>query len=45
MIGSGAVILENVRIGKGTKIGANAVVCCDVEPNTTVVGIPARPIK
>ncbi|REL31562.1 serine O-acetyltransferase [Thalassotalea euphylliae] len=41
-IGAGAVILGPVTIGDGAKIGANSVVLSDVEPNTTVVGIPAR---
>jgi UDP-2-acetamido-3-amino-2,3-dideoxy-glucuronate N-acetyltransferase len=41
-IGSGAVILCGVRIGAGAIIGAGAVVTKDVEPGTTVAGIPAR---
>lgn len=45
MIGAGAVILNNVRIGAGAKIGANAVVTCDVPPGSTAVGVPARIIK
>ena len=43
-IGVGAKILGPVRIGKGAKIGANAVVIDDVLPGDTVVGIPARPV-
>lgn len=45
MIGVGAVILNNVTIGKGAKIGANAVVTCDVPDGATAVGIPAKIIK
>ena len=45
MIGAGAVILGNVRIGKNSIIGANSVVNHDVEMNTVVAGIPARVIK
>lgn len=41
-IGSGAVILGGVRIGKGALIGAGAVVTRDVEPGATVAGVPAR---
>lgn len=41
-IGAGAVILNNPRIGKGAKIGANAVVVSDVPAGSTAVGVPAR---
>lgn len=43
-IGSGAVILP-VRIGKGSIIGAGAVVTKDVEPGSIMVGNPARKIN
>lgn len=42
MIGTGAKILGPVNIGKGARIGANAVVLCDVPPGATAVGVPAR---
>ena len=45
MIGAGAVILNNVKIGKGAKIGANAVVTINVPPGATAVGVPAKIIK
>ncbi|MGB9814257.1 MAG: serine O-acetyltransferase EpsC [Thermovenabulum sp.] len=45
VIGAGAKILGPVRIGRGAKIGANAVVLKDVPPYTTVVGIPAVEVK
>jgi UDP-2-acetamido-3-amino-2,3-dideoxy-glucuronate N-acetyltransferase len=41
-IGSGAVILGGVRIGAGALVGAGAVVTDDVEPGSTVAGVPAR---
>lgn len=41
-IGAGAVILPGVRIGRGAMVGAGAVVCDDVAPFTTVIGMPAR---
>ncbi|MPW20859.1 hypothetical protein GCT13_29320 [Paraburkholderia sp. CNPSo 3157] len=42
LIGAGACILGPVTIGRGAKIGANAVVLSDVSPNATGVGIPAH---
>jgi UDP-2-acetamido-3-amino-2,3-dideoxy-glucuronate N-acetyltransferase len=44
-IGSGAVILGDVRIGNGALVGAGAVVTRDVEAGATVVGSPARPMR
>jgi len=41
-IGAGATILPGVRIGKAAIVGAGAVVTRDVDPATTVVGIPAK---
>lgn len=42
-IGAGATILPGVRIGDGAVVGAGAVVTRDVEPGTTVAGVPAKP--
>ncbi len=42
MIGAGAKVLGNIRIGDGAKVGACSVVLKDVAPHTTVAGIPAR---
>lgn len=44
-IGAGARILGDITIGNGAKVGANAVVVHDVEADTTVVGIPAKPMS
>lgn len=41
LISAGAKILGNIRIGEGAKIGAGSVVLHDVEPHTTVAGVPA----
>jgi serine O-acetyltransferase len=41
-IGAGAKLLGPIHIGDDTAIGANAVVLCDVPPNSIAVGIPAR---
>ena len=40
-IGAGAKLLGRIRIGDNTIIGANAVVLCDVPPNSIAVGVPA----
>ena len=45
IIGSGAVILGDIRIGDNCKIGANAVVLNDIPDNCTAVGVPARIIE
>ena len=45
VIGSGAKILGNITVGENSKIGANSVVICDVPPNSTAVGVPAKIIK
>jgi len=44
-IGGGAVILPGIRIGRGSIVGAGAVVTKDVPDGVTVVGNPARIIK
>ncbi|MEX0781435.1 MAG: hypothetical protein WD557_02215 [Dehalococcoidia bacterium] len=41
-IGTGAKLLGPITIGHNARIGANAVVMCDVPDNCTAVGIPAR---
>lgn len=41
-IGTGAKILGPVTVGRGSRVGANAVVLADVPPGTTAVGVPAR---
>ena len=41
-VGAGAKLLGNIEIGNNVKIGANAVVLCDVPESSTAVGIPAR---
>lgn len=45
IIGAGAKVLGPIIIGKGAKIGANAVVLKDVPAYSTAVGIPARVIN
>jgi len=45
VVGSGAKVLGNIRIGDFVKIGANSVVLRSVPSNSTVIGIPGRIIK
>ena len=42
LIGTGATILQYKTIGEGATVGAGTLVNKDVEPGTTVVGVPAR---
>ena len=44
-VGAGAKIIGGVNVADGARIGANAVVVKNVEPHTTVVGIPAREVR
>ena len=41
-IGTGAIVLPGVTIGKGSIVGAGAVVTRDVQPFSIVAGVPAR---
>ena len=43
-LGVGASIKPGIRLGKGSVIGVGAAVIKDVEPGTTVVGVPAKPL-
>ena len=45
VVGSGAKVLGNIRIGDSVKIGANSVVLRSVPSNSTVIGIPGRIVK
>jgi serine O-acetyltransferase len=44
MIGAGAKILGNIEIGSCSRIAAGSVVLQSVPPNTTMAGVPARPV-
>lgn len=44
-IGTGAVILPEIKVGEGAVVGANSVVTKDVPPYTIVGGVPAKKIK
>jgi len=45
VVGSGAKILGNIRIGDNVKVGAGSVVVKPVPDNSTVVGIPGRVVR
>ena len=45
LVGAGAKILGNIRIGEGVRIGANAVVLQSIPAHCTVVGIPGRVVR
>ena len=45
VVGSGAKVLGNIRIGDNVKIGAGSVVVHSVPDNSTVVGIPGRVVR
>ena len=44
-IGTGSAIIQGVKIGNNTIIGAGSVVTKDLPENCTAVGVPAKPIK
>lgn len=44
-IGSNAVVLRNVRLGRGCVVAAGAVVKKNVEPYSIVAGVPARKVS
>ena len=39
MLGAGATILGNIKVGDGATVGSQAVVTKDVPPGMTVVGL------
>ena len=45
VLGAGCKVLGPIRIADNVVVGANSVVLHSVEPNTTVVGVPARKIE
>jgi serine acetyltransferase len=44
-VGTGANVVERLRIGRWSVVGAGSTVLANVPANTTAVGIPARVIK
>jgi serine O-acetyltransferase len=44
-LGMRAAVLGTIIVGDDAKIGAGAIAVHDVPANTTVVGVPARPVR
>jgi len=44
-LGTGAIVMPNIRIGRGGVVGAASLVLKDVPPFTIVAGVPAKPIR
>jgi serine O-acetyltransferase len=44
VIGAGAAVLGPFTVGRGARIGSNAVVLREVSPGATMVGVPARQV-
>lgn len=44
VIGAGAKILGAIKIGSGSRVGANAVVVDEIPPDSVVVGVPGHPV-
>jgi serine O-acetyltransferase len=45
VIGTGATILGNIRVGDHVKIGAGSVLLRSVQDHSTVVGVPGRVVR
>lgn len=45
LIGIGAIVLDGVRVGTGSIIGAGSVVTKDVPPRSLVVGVPGKVLR
>jgi carbonic anhydrase/acetyltransferase-like protein (isoleucine patch superfamily) len=45
LIGIGAIVLDGVRVGKGSIIGAGCVVTKDVPSHSLMVGVPAKCLR
>lgn len=44
-LGTGCIVLPDVRIGRGAVVGAGSVVTRNVPDFTVVAGVPAKPVK
>ena len=44
-LGAGVIVVDNVRIGRGSVIGAGSVVTKDIPPFSIAAGVPARVLR
>ena len=44
-MGIGSTVINNIKIGKGSIIGAGATVIKNIPENVVAVGVPAKIIK
>ncbi len=44
-LGANATLLGDITVGEGATVGAGSVLTRDVDPETTVAGVPARPVE
>jgi sugar O-acyltransferase (sialic acid O-acetyltransferase NeuD family) len=44
-LGTGGAIIQGIRVGRWSILGAGAVVAKDIPPNVTAVGVPAKVVK
>ena len=44
-LGTGAAVIQCLRIGEWTYVGAGAVVVEDLPPRVMAYGVPARPVR
>ncbi len=42
---TGSIILDGVKVGKGSVVGAGAIVTADIPPNSMAMGNPARVVR
>ena len=45
LIGIGAIILDGLRVGSGSIIGAGSIVTKDVPPSSMVLGVPGKKVR
>jgi acetyltransferase-like isoleucine patch superfamily enzyme len=45
LVGTGATILQYLKLGDEVTVGAGSVVTKDVAAGTTVIGVPAKPFN